>query len=170
MKNRKVKYLILIASILILSGCWESNKWTEKEKEEFRAQCSKKVNFDVNAISFTGFNFEEIDTTVIIEKSGSIIIDTLIIYPRKDSYDESRERYWASPQIQFNVNYKYEFYLGQDKPYILNNMEMVMWPQFSMTSEGYGCVMGNFTIDGEVFLNIANIGFTKRGFKYGWDK
>ena len=61
------------------------------------------------------------------------------------------------------------FYLGEEKPYILDNMEIVMSAQYTMGGEGWGCEMENFTIDNEKFEDSGNIRFKKRGFKYDYE-
>ena len=39
---------------------------------------------------------------------------------------------------------------------------MIMWSQYTQTSEGWGCKMGNYTIDNEKFEHSGNIKFIKR--------
>jgi hypothetical protein len=77
--------------------------------------------------------------------------------------------YWAHIENNLNFNHSYEFYLGKDKPYILDNMEMIMSAQYNSNGEGWGCEMGNFTIGNKKFEHIGNINFTKRGFKEKWE-
>ena len=46
---------------------------------------------------------------------------------------------------------------------------MMIWPQFTMLSEGYGCVMGDYTINGHRFEHNANPDFVKEGFRFSWE-
>ena len=169
MKN-KVKNIIFLLLIIFLTGCLNSSKWTEEERKAFKSKCSSQIYFNTDPICFTGFEFEEIDTVIVIEKDSVTTLDTLYIYPKqqRDKHDEQYHKYWGASDVQFNVNHTYEFYLGSNKPYVLDNMEVIMWVQYTMAGEGWGCKMGNFTIDNEKFEHEGNIYFTKRGFKYGW--
>jgi hypothetical protein len=161
MNHLKQNYLAFITFVLILSGCAGFSRWTEKEREAFRIKCSETIYFDANPIIFAGFDPEEIDTVVVIEKSNSSIIDTFIMdSPVRISNQDNR--YWTKPLTKFNVNHKYEFYIGNDKSYVLDNMEMSMVPEFTHESEDYGCRMRKFTIDGEVFEGMSEIPIVKR--------
>jgi hypothetical protein len=41
-------------------------------------------------------------------------------------------------------------------------MKMITWSQWTMSSEGYGCVMGDFSIDGIKHKHEGNPVFVKR--------
>jgi hypothetical protein len=166
-----MKYLILICLFFPFISCNKLNEWTEKERQDFKIKCSKTIYFNPSPISFTGFEFEEIDSVKVVEKSNSKKINTFFVYVDKENHMNRIEYkiYWANIEQNFNVNNSYEFYLGKDKPYVLDNMEMIMWAQYTMKGEGWGCEMGNFTIDNKRFEHIGNIDFTKRGFKQKWE-
>lgn len=163
--NKLVKIFIGL-TLLSLTSCWNAD-WTEEEREEFRTECESKTEFDVDPICFIGFEYDEIDTIRIIEKDSLDILDTLYIYPKESQseHDKSSDKIWSSPKVSFNVNHSYEFYLDSDTPYVLDNMEMIMWAQYTMAGEGWGCEMGNFTIDGAEFEHQGNIRFVKRGYE-----
>ena len=160
----KIYTLILL---ITLTSCWNTN-WSEKERKEFSEKCSKQIYFNTGSICFTGFEFNEIREVKAIEKNGLEILDTILmkIEIQRDNHDKNYKRYWGQTDTEFNVNHSYEFILGSDKPYILDNMEMIMWAQYTMGGEGWGCEMGNFTIDNEKFEHRGNICITKRGFKF----
>ena len=147
------------------------NEWTEKERQEFKTKCSETIIFEANPIYFTGFDFDEIDTVQVIERSNSKSVDTFYIYTDIENSLNSKEdkKYWADINKKLNIKNAYEFYLGNDKPYILDNMEMIMWSQYTMAGEGWGCQMGNFTIDNKKFEHVGNIEFRRRGYKYSWE-
>jgi hypothetical protein len=44
-------------------------------------------------------------------------------------------------------------------------MKMIMWPQFTMYDENYGCEMGDYKINGVKFEHNTNPDFIKKGFK-----
>lgn len=163
-----VKNAYLLIPLFLLVSCW-STEWTEKEREEFSQKCSQKTHFNVGAICFTGFEQDEVTIVKAIEKNGLKILDTILIDVnaiRRSDHDKEYLRYWGSSDIEFNVNHSYEFILGNEEPYVLNNMEMIMWAQYTMGGEGWGCEMGNFTIDEEQFEGIGNICITKRGYEF----
>ncbi len=154
-----------------MTSCSESNRWTEEERIEFERKCNQTTDFIVSPICFEGFEYQ--NSIMIIVRNKERIIDTLYTKMRKNqnNFDKGTNRIWNThyPKLTFNINNQYEFYIGEGAPYTLNNMEMIMWPQYTATSEGWGCVMGNYTIDNEKFEDRGNIYFKKRGFKYDWD-
>jgi len=166
-----MKYLIFICLFLSFISCNKSNEWTEKERQDFKIKCSKTIYFKPDPISFTGFEFDEIDSVKVVEKNDSKKVNTFFFHADKENNLNRIEDkiYWAHIENNLNVNHSYEFYLGKDKPYILDNMEMIMWAQYTSNGEGWGCEMGNFTIDNKKFEHIGNINFTKRGFKEKWE-
>lgn len=168
---KKIEAIIFSALLISLTGCWNSSSWTEEERETFRTKCESQIYFDTDPICFTGFTYEEIDTVIVLEKDSITTIDTIYIYTRQErsKHDKENQKFWGSPDTEFNVNHSYEFYLESDTPYVLDNMEMIMWAQYTMAGEGWGCEMGNFTIDNEKFEHQGNIYFKKRGFKYDWE-
>ena len=161
------KHIYLLISLLLLTSCW-STEWTEKERKDFSEKCSKQINFNAGSIHFDGFEFNELDNAKVIEKNGLKVLDTIVIKidTHRGNHDKQHKRYWGGFDIDLNVNHSYEFILGNDEPYVLNNMKMIMWAQYTMGGEGWGCEMGNFTIDNEKFEHQGNIGFKKRGFEY----
>ena len=156
---KKLKAIIFCTILLSLTGCWNST-WTEEERKTFKTKCESQILFDVNPIFFTGFTLDEIDTIMAIEKDKNKIIDTVYFYPQQERSE--LQKFSSSPNVQFNINHSYEFYLDSNTPYVLDNMEMIMWSQNTMTGEDWGCVMGNFTIDNEKFEHRGNISFNKR--------
>jgi len=160
-----IKIIFPLLSLMILTSCWKT-RWSEKERNEFSENCSKQTYFDAGLISFTGFEFKEIDTIEVIEKRHLEIIDTIYIIIDKHRHNKGNKRYMGRTDTQFNVNHSYEFILGNEKPYVLDNMEMIMWAQFTMLSEGWGCVMGKFTIDNKKYEHRSSIDIVKRDFEY----
>jgi len=166
----KLKMILFSVFSTFLTGCWFPSL-TNAKREKFKTKCKSQIYFDTGSICFAGFPFEQIDTIRVVEKDGITPINTLYIYPRQERHNHNTElqEFWGIPEVQFNVNHSYEFYLDSDKPYILDNMEMIIWAQYSMVSKGWGCKMGNFTIDNEKFERQGRIYFKKRGFKYDWE-
>ena len=164
MKSFKIKKVLIIFLSITLFSCWKSNEWSEKERNDFKKKCAETKTFKVNPICFTGFEFNEVKSIKIIEKNKSESIDTFHIHAQtfRDKHDSIYKQHWADINKEFNVSNTYEFYIGKDKPYILDNMEMIMWAQYTMGGEGWGCEMGNFTIDDEKFEHTGNIVFKKR--------
>ncbi len=167
MKLFRIKNLLFIGLSLTLFSCWKSSEWTENERNVFKKKCTETKTFKEGSICFTGFDFNEVNKIKVIEKYKSKPIDTFYIYAEKfrDNHDSIYKQHWADVNKEFNVKNSYEFNIGKDKPYILDNMEMIMWAQYTMGGEGWGCEMGNFTIDNEKFEDVGNIVFTKRGIK-----
>jgi len=64
----------------------------------------------------------------------------------------------------------FQFVVKRYKPFVLSDMKMIMWAQYSMYSEGYGCVMGDYKINGVQFKHNSSPDFVKEGFKFPWEK
>lgn len=155
---------IYLLSCLTFTLFFAKCGWTEEERANYKFECESQAYFVPEPISFTGYIYNEIDTIVVVEKDSLTIIDTLYIYPQKErsQYDISSKRFWGSTSAQFNINHSYEFYIDSGIPYVLDNMAMIVWAQYTMTGEGWGCLMGDYTIDNKLKEDQANINFYKR--------
>jgi len=113
----------------------------------------------------TGFKYEEVKNIAVHRIHNSSVVDSFYVHADKNSFDSLRTRYTASIDKPIYIKDTYQFIIPGQKPFVLSDMKMIMWAQFTMFSEGYGCVMGDYKIDGERFEHNANPDFTKRGFE-----
>ncbi|WMJ72962.1 hypothetical protein RCC89_07285 [Cytophagaceae bacterium ABcell3] len=152
--------IFLLFCVFITSAC----SWTNKQRRAFKEECAQKEKFNDVVFLFMGFDNSEFDTIWVKEYSDTSLLDTFSVFvsPSQSHYGKERKVRSASIERPMNVNYTYHFMLPGQEPYELSNMKMVMWSQFSMMSEGWGCVMGEYTIDGEKFEQSANPTFIKR--------
>ncbi|MCI5055947.1 MAG: hypothetical protein MRY83_07545 [Flavobacteriales bacterium] len=148
-----MRLLLQVGMILCLSSCWNYNNWTEEEREQFRNYCLAKTEFKPFPISFEGFDSLSIDTVMIYEVKNEIPIDTFFIMPKRDPH--RKEEFWASTERLFQLNCSYIFVIDTSE-FILSNMQMSMSPQYTMLSEGWGCIMNKFAINDSV-MNQGNI-------------
>ncbi len=160
---------ILLAIIIFLVILGLKSYWVEEErkkvKEKVKEECSKEIFFLPNPIFFDGFDFDEVDTVKIIEKRDSTILNTFHIYP-KTKEPEFDEVFSANQYKQFNVNNRYEFYIGKEpKPYILFDIVMGIRSQYTEDGAGWGCEMNKFKIDTNNYGNSGIIFIKKRGKK-----
>lgn len=86
----------------------------------------------------------------------------MFVEPTKNQRETSQIERSATIERKMNIKYTYQFIIPGQKPYTLSNMKMIMWAQFTMTSEGYGCVLGDYNIDGKRFTHQRNPTFIKR--------
>jgi hypothetical protein len=93
---------------------------------------------------------------------GKAAIDSFYLYPPKNSFDSSQNEYLYYIQRTLNTKHVYHFFISDSKPFILENMKMVVWSQWTMGSEGYGCVMGEYTLDGKRFQHDTSPQFRKK--------
>lgn len=149
--------------ILLLTSCF-NNRWTEEERKAFATKCSCTDTIRNEIFAFRGFENNELDTIQVLEFKDSILLDSfhVIVEPARNAYDLERKERSATIDHLLNIKYKYHFILSDEKPYVLENMKMVMWPQYTQKSEGWGCRMGDYTIDGVRFEHNANPTFIKR--------
>jgi hypothetical protein len=152
----------LLILVLFSTGCF--HRWTEKEKKEFECTCEKTDTFQINPIEFVGFENNEFDSVLVKEFRDTILLDIFKIYVSKaeDPWGKEHKRRSGSANRTMHTKYLYEFVIPGYRSYILSDMKMIMWPQWSQTSENYGCVMGDFTLDGKQFHHCGNVCIEKR--------
>lgn len=157
-----MKFLSLLVIVLLIS-CWktEPSTWTKEERQAFEEECSNTLKFEPGIILLKYFDREEMDSIKLYEVMGSIKTDSVILYPKELINQRSYLEFTVIPQMTFNTQNKYYFQIGSTEPYILEDMKMIVWPQFTQ-DENWGCVMGDFTMDGEILEHMGNIRINKR--------
>lgn len=161
---KALQAILIIATVsLFLTSCFSSS-WTEKQRKDFETMCTQTETFNNVVFQFAGFENSDFDSILIREFDDTVLVDTFKVFVNPyQSHDDSvrKERYTAIERAM-NIKFKYQFVIPGEKPYELANMKMIMWAQYTMNSEGWGCVMGQYTIDGEKFEHNANPTFVKR--------
>ncbi|MDR0560713.1 MAG: hypothetical protein LBG92_11140, partial [Prevotellaceae bacterium] len=97
-------------------------------------------------------------------------VDSFSVQPDKESYDAVRTRYYFYIDKPLYIRDTFQIAVSGCEPYILSDMKMVMHPQFTMLSEGWGCVMRDYKINGVHFEDNGGPDFVKEGFKFPWEK
>lgn len=146
-----------------MTSCF-SNSWTEKQRKEFEIKCALTDTFYNISFQFKGFGNNEFDSILVKEFKEKVLLDSFNVFvrPGKSLSDKEGKKRSAIIERTMNTMYTYYFMIPKQKPYEFKNMKMIMWPQYTMTSEGWGCVMGSYTIDGKRFENNENPVFIKR--------
>lgn len=161
----RILKIITVVSLLTfsLTSCFNTS-WTEEQSKEFETKCSQTDTFNNVVFQFRGFDNSEFDSIWVKEYKDSTLVDSfrVFVWPSQNPYDKERKERSATIERTMNIKNKYHFLLPGQKPYELANMKMIMWAQYTMTSEGWGCVMGDYTIDGVRFEHNANPTFIKR--------
>lgn len=105
-----------------------------------------------------GFDNSEFSSITVNEYKDTTLIGSFVIEadPAISAYDVENKNRMATISRTMNIRNNYHFIIPGQKPYKLENMKMVMWAQFSMLSEGWGCVMGEYTLDGVRYEHSAN--------------
>lgn len=155
--------LLFIAFYLMVEY---GGKWSEKERRQFAEECAKTTVIDGLSISFIGFDYPEIDTVTIRQLHNGTCIDSFFVYVSAErySYDSIRNQYHAYINRPLTITDSYHIIAHGVQTFILSDMEMVMWPQYTMFSEGWGCVMGSYTLNGVRFEHNTNPVLIKEGF------
>lgn len=151
---------------LELIGCFGGKRWSEKERHEFAQKCSLTDTVSGLTFEITGFKYNEIKNIKVRQVHNASIIDSFYLHTPNTSFDSLNPSYTVSIDRPLYIKDSYQFILNPYSLYILSDMKMVMWAQFTMFSEGYGCVMGEYKIDGKKFEHNANPNFIKKGFAY----
>jgi hypothetical protein len=162
--------VLSVTIFVFFISCTTHTHWTKKQKIEFAEKCSKTDSTDGLNFSLTGFSYNEVKEIVVRQIHQGQIVDSFYVYPNKNSFDSLRTRYSIYIDKSLYIKDTFQFIVPKYPPFILSDMKMIVWPQFSMFSEGYGCVMGDYKIDGIRFDHNANPDFIKKGFKFSWDK
>ena len=159
MKNKILKsFLILL--LIFLASCFK--RWSEEEHEEFDAKCAKTKTFSHKVFHFRGFDNAEFDSVAIKEYHNGILLDTfkMFVWPASDDWHLNNKVRRGSTERAMNIDYEYHFDVN-GKKFILKDMKMIKWAQYNMNSEGYGCVMAEYTINGVRYEHYANPTFQK---------
>lgn len=139
--KKPLLFLLSMACPLLLASCFDH--WTEQERKAFKAQCSQIDTFSYVKVQFSGFDSVELTPLIVQEYLGSQLLDDFKLdVPMLKAPNE------AVIERTLYGKRRYVFKLPGGQNFELANMEMVMWPQWTMLSEGYGCVMASYTIDG----------------------
>ncbi len=149
--------------IFILVGCpSRSPAWTEQQKADFRKQCAAVDSTDYICVMFIGFRDEEFDSVLVREYADSILVDTFMLYvwPAQSPDQKQRLERGATIPAGLPLSHTYAFCTPTRKPFILSGMKMIMWSQYA-GGENYGCVMGEYVLDGVQFHDDANPRFIK---------
>jgi hypothetical protein len=162
--NLKFIFLFSILFLTILNASCDNN-WTDKKRKDFAYNCSLIDTIPNLDCSVTGFKYSEINPILVQRINNGLIIDTFNIFASKSGFDSLRSRYYVYIPRVLLLKDTYRFILKCGQSFKLSEMKMVMWPQYSMFSEGYGCVMGDYKIDDVRFENQTNPDFIKPGFK-----
>jgi hypothetical protein len=165
MATTRILELLLMAFMLfLLESC--SIHWTEKQKQEFAQKCSQSDTADHFVFMVTGFNYTEVGNIAVHRIHDGQVIDSFYVHADRNSFDSIRTRYSVTVDKPIYIKDSYYFIMPGQKPFVLSDMKMIMQAQFPKFSNGYGCVMGDYKIDGARFQKNANPDFVKRGFKF----
>ncbi len=130
-------------------------RWTDRQKDAFKTLCSQTETFNKLCICFIGFNSDEFDSVLVNEYKDHELINSFKVYvfPSQSPDEKTHKERWGTIWQNMNINYRYVFIVPKQKPWELKNMKMIMRAHFTMNSEGYGCDMFDYTIDGIRFKN-----------------
>ena len=152
-----------LAAVIFIAGC-SSRQWTEEQRKDFRTTCSQKESIGSLQVIFRGFDDKAFSSVEVKEYDNAKLIGTfrLQIPSSQDPRDREYKIIRATIDRNMSLKHAYEFIVPGQRPFRLSNMTMIMWPQYTMRSEGWGCVMGDYTIDGKRFEKSQSPEFVKR--------
>ncbi len=165
---KKLTVLLTISFLTVLTNCSNSNTnydhWTEEEMKNLKKKCSETDSFNDMIVLFHGFENSEFDSVLIKEYKDTLLLGSfrVFVWPAESPDDKRDKDRSATIDRTMNINYRYEFVVPGQRPYELKDMKMVIWSQETENSDGYGCVMGDFTLDDVVFEQIGNPSIIKR--------
>jgi len=165
---RNMRTFLLMALVLLsLNGCF--SKWSLQEKEQFKSECESSQTTDYLSVYFEGFSYAELEKVEVKQVRDGGVIDTFFIYPdirrfKHENIDELSIMGSATIRQEIYLADSYHFTLSSEQSFVLGEIKMIVWPQYTMFSEGYGCRLGEFSIDG-VKSDSGHINFVKKGYK-----
>lgn len=153
----------LFTAVSMLANC-ASRSWTPQQRNDFETKCSQTVTVSSLAIGFRGFADNEFSSITVKEYNSNKLLATFKVdVPlAQGQWEKENKSRRATIQRTINLAHTYEFIVPGQKAYRLTDMKMIMWAQYTMNSEGWGCVMGEYSIDGVPFKHDATPTFTKR--------
>ncbi|MES2515857.1 MAG: hypothetical protein V4580_17010 [Bacteroidota bacterium] len=157
------KSAILFLSLTAFTACF-NNSWTEDERKTFETTCHQTDSVENLVCLFYGFDNSEFDSVLIKEYKDSTLLDSfkLVVNPAQSPSDIKRKERSATIPKKLSIHNSYHFIIPSQTPYVLDNMNMVMWAHFTMSGEDWGCVMGDYTLDSVRFEHSSNPTFIKR--------
>ena len=157
--HRKV---ILFSLLLCSTGCF--SRWSDEERRAFETECSTTRTFENQLFFFIGFENNEFDSIWIKEYQKEIVLDSFQVFvpPATSSFDKELKKRSVIIERKMNTNFSYKFLIPGYKDFEFSKMKMIMWQQNTMTSEGWGCCMGEYAIDGVLHKHDRNPTFEKK--------
>jgi hypothetical protein len=155
-----MKKLYFIFSVIVI---FLSCKLSQSEIDKLSLDCSRRDSITSLVFDVDGFKYKEIAAIFVKEVRGGQTIDSFYIGIQPLPYDSLRMRYTGSISRVLHLKSDYHFFIGDQKPYILSDMQMVLRSHFSMTREYYYCAMYHYQLNGKSFEN-GNPSFVKEGF------
>lgn len=155
--------LFLLAAIILAAGC-SSRQWTAEQRKVFQEKCSQRETINSLQVIFRGFDDKAFDSVDVREYENRKLVATfkVPVPPSQDPRDREFKMRRATINRTMNLKHAYEFIIPGQRPYNLSNMTMIMWAQYTMNSEGWGCVMGDYAIDGKRFEHDLTPEFVKK--------
>lgn len=154
--------IILVTIGLCLASCFDN--WTPERRGKFERECLGAKTFGNVVFILRGFDNNEFDSILVRHYVDSLPKDSFNLHVDKAVGKWEKENKERTIQInrQLNIKDTYEFIIPGQKPYKLSNMKMVVWDQYTMSGEGHGCEMAEYTIDTIKFVDRPNPTFVKR--------
>ena len=157
--------VLLLIAFFFMVEC--GGKWSEEKRKKFAEECASTTTIDRLDFSLVGFNYHEIDTIAIKQIHKNICIDSFLVFvaEERNQYDVDRNAYWAQFDKSIQITDTYHVIVPNVQTFVLSDMEMVMWAQYTMMSEGWGCIMGNYTIDTVRFEHDSHPTFVRKDYE-----
>jgi hypothetical protein len=157
-----------LIAVFFLSGCnTNSNSWhgwTDEQRKEFKIKCSQTKTFNSLVFSLRGFDDNEFDSILVKEFNGNQLLRSFNVYifPAQSPQQKDRKERWGTINQILNINYTYRFIIpGKNLCWDLTDMKMIMRAHYTNNSEGWGCDMYDYTINGHRFPDSGNPTFYK---------
>ena len=159
---KKYHILFILIIPLFLTSCF--GKWSEARKKVFCEECEQTRIIEDLSFFLTGFSFSNNDSILVVQMRDSSVIDSF--YVQINLTDSLRNRWQGWIDKTIILDDVYHFVVPEEQTFILSDMKMVMWRQFTMFSEGYGCQMAEYKIDGKLFEHNSSVDFIKPGYLF----
>jgi hypothetical protein len=127
------------------------HKWTEKEKQEFKTKCTQTDTLDGLTFGIIAYDSITLDKMILVKeiKNGSIR-DTFSV-----ELQTNKQQTWGTINRKLSLANSYDFIITKTDSFRLSKIKMIMHPQYSMTSEDYGCEIGEYYINDKKKENLG---------------
>lgn len=136
------------AVVILCVGCALSGCPKGVTREELSARCREAVFVSTSSIALTGFTLEQVSDIEVVEEREGRRVGSYKVQGRPISMAYGEDRFTAALSQPLRTDSSYLFILQGEPTHRLSQLRVALAPHFSMMSEGWGCDLESYVLDG----------------------